>query len=78
MYTVVVYTQLNGVVDVDIVQVYKSGDQFEPQNYRSITILNTFSKIVSCLFINRIDNLISENNIINNERIGFHFSEKEI
>ena len=69
-YYVLVYTKVNGVL-VILCQYYKSGEQFEQQNYRGITIMNTFCKIFACVLNNRIHHFITENKILNNEQIGF-------
>ena len=55
----------------NIVPIYKNGCQYDPSNYRGITIANTFSKIFTSLLNNRLTKFLSTNNLMNSEQIGF-------
>lgn len=47
------------------------GIKFSFSNYRPISILPQFSKILEKLFTNRLDNFIEKNNILNDDQYGF-------
>jgi len=54
-----------------ITPVYKSGSNDDPGNYRSISILTTFCKILEKLFYNRLISFINTHNILNPRQFGF-------
>ena len=54
-----------------IIPVYKSGDKTSASNYRPISLLPAFSKILEKLISKRLFNFISNNNIIFSGQYGF-------
>ena len=54
-----------------ITPIHKSGSRTDPSNYRPISILTTFSKILEKLFLKRVLNFINENNILHENQFGF-------
>ena len=57
--------------DAVVTPIYKNGDNREPGNYRPISILTFFSKLLGKLFYNRIINFINVNNILHVNQFGF-------
>jgi hypothetical protein len=49
----------------------KKGNTGEVQNYRLISLLSVFSKIVEKLMYNRLMSFITKNNILNDAQHGF-------
>ena len=54
-----------------IIPIFKSGDQENPQNYRPISLLPFFSKIIERSIYNRIYNFITKYSIITKKQFGF-------
>ena len=54
-----------------IVPIYKSGSRSDPNNYRPISILTTFSKILEKLFYFRLISFIDKHNILHVNQFGF-------
>ncbi len=54
-----------------VVPVYKSGDKMSCDNYRPISLLNTFSKIMEKIVANRIITFLNDNNLISKWQFGF-------
>ncbi len=54
-----------------IIPVFKNGDKSLFTNYRPISLLPQFSKIVEKLFAKRLNAFISKNKIINDNQYGF-------
>ena len=54
-----------------ITPIFKSENPRLPQNYRGITITNSIGKLFNIILNNRLDNFLSENNIIHESQIGF-------
>jgi hypothetical protein len=50
---------------------HKKGNTREVQNYRPISLLSFFSKIVEKLMYNRLMSFITKNNILNDSQHGF-------
>ena len=68
---------LNGVVPCEmkiakIIPLYKASDKTVFTNYRPVSILPTFSKILEKVFYNRLLNHINTNNILYANQYGFH------
>ena len=54
-----------------IIPIHKSESQTEFNNYRPITILSVFSKIIERLMHNRLSNFLTKHNILYNSQYGF-------
>ena len=54
-----------------IIPLYKSGDKSLPTNYRPISILMCFSKILEKLIYNRLTNFIDKHSVISSTQYGF-------
>ena len=54
-----------------ITPVFKSGDESIFSNYRPISVLPVFSKILERLIFNRTYSFITENNILSDQQFGF-------
>ena len=54
--------------------IYKAGDRGELSNYRPISVLNTFSKIIEKLVVTRIRKHFVINNFFSSEQFGFRES----
>ena len=50
---------------------YKAGDKNVFTNYRPVSILPQFSKILEKVFNNRLDNFLEKNNVITDSQYGF-------
>jgi hypothetical protein len=50
---------------------YKKGDKTDPSNYRPISMLTSFSKVLEKALYNRLREYLSENNIFNSQQFGF-------
>ena len=67
---------INGVVPNElkvakVVPIYKSGDRRLINNYRPVSVLPCFSKILEKLMYNRISNFIHKHNLLNEYQFGF-------
>ena len=51
--------------------IYKAGANSDTSNYRPISILPCFSKILECLMYNRLYKYLNENNILHEKQFGF-------
>ena len=51
--------------------IYKSGKKYVLSNYRPISVLPCFSKILERIMYNRLYNYLNENEILNDKRFGF-------
>ena len=51
--------------------IYKAGANSDTSNYRPISILPCFSKILECLMYNRLYKYLNENNILYEKQFGF-------
>ena len=54
-----------------ICPIYKSGSQSDPSNYRGIAITNILGKVFSIILNNRLEKIITSNNLIDDTQIGF-------
>ena len=54
-----------------VIPVFKSGDSSITSNYRPISILPCFSKILERIMYNRLYNYLTTNNILYNKQFGF-------
>ena len=67
---------INGVVPTElkvekVVPIYKSGDRRLIKNYRPVSVLPCFSKILKKLMYNRISNFIHKHSLLNDYQFGF-------
>ena len=64
---------INGVVptELKVVPIYKSGDRRSINNYRPVSVLPCFSKILEKLMYNRISNFIHKHSLLNEYKFGF-------
>ncbi|CAH2230213.1 jg7919 [Pararge aegeria aegeria] len=51
--------------------IYKAGTKNSPQNYRPISLLTAFSKLLEKVVSNRLNNFIEANNLISSRQFGF-------
>jgi hypothetical protein len=54
-----------------VIPVFKSGDRTAMDNYRPISLLNTFSKILERVVHNRLSAFLNFNNLLSNSQYGF-------
>ena len=54
-----------------IIPLYKAGGKSQFTNYRPVSLLPQFSKILERLFNNRLNNFIEKNNVISESQYGF-------
>ena len=54
-----------------VIPIFKSGDKFNFTNYRPISLLSQFSKILEKLFAARLDNFIDKHNLLSKHQYGF-------
>ena len=54
-----------------VIPIYKSGDKNSPDNFRPISLLNVFSKIIEKVVANRLTNYLETNNLFSNCQYGF-------
>ena len=51
--------------------IFKAGERCDPSNYRGITIISCLGKLFNSVLNNRLDEYLSENNIISETQTGF-------
>ena len=66
----------NGIVPsqmkiAKIVPIFKSGDRTSMDNYRPISLMSCFSKILEKIVCTRLTNFLESNNIISKSQFGF-------
>ena len=54
-----------------IIPIYKAGDKTNPDNYRPISLLCTFSKIFEKIMAQRLTNYLEQNSILSDFQFGF-------
>lgn len=54
-----------------LVPIYKTGNPLSPDNYRGITINSCIGKVFNSILNTRLENYLSDNNIIHETQIGF-------
>lgn len=54
-----------------VVPIYKNGDKHMISNYRPVSLLPQFSKILEKLFANSLDNFIEKYELLNDHQYGF-------
>jgi hypothetical protein len=50
---------------------YKKGDKTDPSNYRPISLLTSFSKVIEKALYNRLIEYVNNNKILNSQQFGF-------
>jgi hypothetical protein len=73
----------NGVVPAQlkiakIVLIFKSGDPLSVDNYRPISLLNNFSKVLEKIICNRLTSFLETNNLISKSQFGFRKNHSTI
>lgn len=58
-----------------VLPIYKSGDKHLVTNYRPVSLLDQFSKILEKLFVHQLDNFIEKHRILNDQQYGFRSSQ---
>ena len=64
----------NKMKTAKIIPIYKSGDKQLLTNYRPISLLSQFSKILEKLFVERLDCFIDKHELLSNNQYGFRTS----
>ena len=54
-----------------VIPIYKNGERHQFTNYRPISLLPQFSKILEKLFVNRLDKYIDKHNLLSDSQYGF-------
>lgn len=54
-----------------VVPIFKSGESWEPSNYRPISTLSVFNKVLEKLLVNRLLEFLNKHNIFYNLQYGF-------
>jgi retron-type reverse transcriptase len=54
-----------------VIPIYKKGDPTHPENYRPISLLNIFDKILEKLMYSRLYKHLATNNILYDYQFGF-------
>jgi retron-type reverse transcriptase len=67
---------LNGVVPYQlkiakVVPIFKSGDPMLVDNYRPISLLCNFSKVLEKIMCNRLTKFLNDNNVLSSSQYGF-------
>jgi hypothetical protein len=73
----------NGVVPVQlkiakIVPIFKGGDSLSVDNYRPISLLNNFSKVLEKIICNRLTSFLETNNLLSKSQFGFRKNHSTI
>ena len=61
----------NKMKTAKVIPIYKSGDKQLLTNYRPISLLSQFSKILEKLFVERLDSFIEKHQLLSNNQYGF-------
>lgn len=61
----------NNMKIAKVIPLYKSGDKHSFTNYRPVSLLPQFSKILEKLFNSRLDAFIEKHSLLNNSQYGF-------
>ena len=54
-----------------VIPIFKAGDKASPDNYRPISLLSAFSKIMEKIVASRLLMFLNENNILSKWQFGF-------
>ena len=55
-----------------VIPIFKSGDKSQMDNYRPISLLSSFSKIMKKIIAARLIKFLDNNNILSKWQFGFH------
>ena len=58
-------------VHLKLIPLFEGGDQCSPNNYRPISILPIFEKVIENLMHNRLIYFLNKHNILNSSQYGF-------
>ena len=61
----------NKMKTAKVIPIYKAGDRHQFTNYRPISLLSQFSKILEKLFVARLDNFIEKYQLLSEHQYGF-------
>ena len=61
----------NSMKTAKVIPIYKNGDRHLFTNYRPISLLPQFSKILEKLFVHRLDDFIEKQNLLCDQQYGF-------
>lgn len=61
----------NKMKTAKVIPIYKTGDKHVLSNYRPISLLPQFSKILEKIFYTRLDEFITKHNILYEQQYGF-------
>ena len=61
----------NKMKTAKVIPIYKTGDRNQFTNYRPISLLSQFSKIIEKLFVARLDHFIEKHHLLSNHQYGF-------
>ena len=61
-----------------IVQIFKSGNPDDAQNYRGITLINVLGKVYSQVLLNRLSKWSEENDKLSKNQFGFQKGKSTI
>ena len=54
-----------------VIPLFKAGDKHSFNNYRPVSLLSQFSKVLEKFFVQKLDNFIEKNNILSESQYGF-------
>ena len=61
----------NSLKIAKVIPIFKSGDKETVCNYRPVSVLSTFSKLLERIFYNRLYEYVNKRNILNDSQYGF-------
>ena len=54
-----------------VIPIYKKGEKYNPCNYRPISMLSVFEKLLEKIMYKRLISFLNKNNILNEHQFGF-------
>ena len=54
-----------------VAPIFKSDSRNDPENYRSISILSIFAKLLKKLFFQRLSSFVEKNHLLHSNQFGF-------